>query len=69
MLCIRLSLRPLANKLREVLPNIISPSQITFLKGRLIIENQIISHEVIHSFKVKKKRKIMGLMLDTDKAL
>ena len=58
----------IASRLKDVLPNIISPSQSAFLKGRLITDNYIIAHEVIHSFKTKKKSKSMGIKLDMAKA-
>uniref|UniRef100_A0A2N9HT90 CCHC-type domain-containing protein n=1 Tax=Fagus sylvatica TaxID=28930 RepID=A0A2N9HT90_FAGSY len=56
-------------KLKPLLHKVISPWQSAFVPGRVIQDNSIIAHEVLHS--MKKKRGIGGLMalkIDTEKA-
>jgi hypothetical protein len=43
----------LANKLKVVLPNIISPCQSAFLAGRLITDNIIAAYETLHTMHTK----------------
>jgi hypothetical protein len=59
----------LAARLKPLLHKVISPWQSAFVPGRVIQDNSIIAHEVLHS--MKKKRGIGGLMalkIDTEKA-
>ena len=60
----------LANKLKQVLPDIISPTQSAFVSGRLIIDNVLVAYETIHTMHVRKKGKkgTMALKLDISKA-
>lgn len=60
----------LANRLREVLDNIISPTQSAFVPGRLITNNIMISYEVMHYMKrkIKGKKSWMTLKLNMSKA-
>jgi hypothetical protein len=59
----------LVDRLRGVLPRLISLAQSAFIPGRWIAENQLIVQEILHSF---KKRKVKGgfvaLKLDLQKA-
>ena len=59
----------LVDRLRCVIPNLVSPAQSAFVPGRWIAENQLIVQEILHSF---KKRKVKGgfvaLKLDLQKA-
>ena len=57
-----------ANKLKKVLEKVIGPFQTAFVEGRMISNNYIISHEILHSFKKKRKGKLMALKLDMAKA-
>jgi hypothetical protein len=59
----------LANRLKTMLPKIISPLQSTFVPSRNIQDNIILAHELLHSFKSKKgKRGFMFLNMDMEKA-
>lgn len=63
--------KTLANRrLKVILLSIISPQQSVFVSHRFIIDNIIISYEVLHSLatKVKGKDKFMALKFDLSKA-
>ncbi|CAM8943394.1 unnamed protein product [Rhodiola kirilowii] len=60
----------IVNRLQQILPEIISPSQSAFIKGRLITDNFLIAHETAHFIKnARYGRKGYGsLKLDMSKA-
>ncbi|KAL9676263.1 hypothetical protein QQ045_004476 [Rhodiola kirilowii] len=60
----------LANRLKEVLPRIISHSQSAFIGGRVITDNILVAHEVLHFIKGASKQKtgFMSMKLDMSKA-
>ena len=60
----------LANKLKRVLPLIISEHQSAFLKGRLITDNILVAFETFHYMKNHNSRNsgFMALKLDMSKA-
>ena len=60
----------LANRLKQVLPYIVSPTQSAFVLGRLIIDNVLVAYETLHTMHAKRKGKkgSLALKLDVSKA-
>ena len=60
----------LANRLKQILLQIISPTQIAFMLGRLITDNMLVAYEALHTMHGKKKGKIgtLAMKLDISKA-
>jgi hypothetical protein len=60
----------LANRLKKILGEIISPNQSTFIPGRLITDNIIIAFEALHTMdtRLKGREGYMALKLDMSKA-
>ena len=60
----------LANRLKPVLPRIISPTQSAFVLGRLITNNVLVAYNMLHTMHARKKGKkgSMALKLDISKA-
>ncbi|KAF5460460.1 hypothetical protein F2P56_020324 [Juglans regia] len=60
----------LANRLKLILPQIISPTQSAFVSGRLILDNVIVAFVAMHSMscKIKGLQGYMSLKLDMSKA-
>lgn len=53
----------LANKLKKILPQIISPNQSSFILSRLINDNIIVTYETLHSMIIKYKGNNMYMAL------
>ncbi|KAL9680564.1 hypothetical protein QQ045_018445 [Rhodiola kirilowii] len=66
----KLITKVLANRLKEVLPDLILQSLSAFVRGRLITDNILVSHEVSHYIKCRDKQKTgyVSLKLDMSKA-
>ncbi|CAM8877429.1 unnamed protein product [Rhodiola kirilowii] len=62
--------KALTNRLKEVLPTIISQNQSAFIGGRLITDNILIAHEVSHFIRGinKQKKGYISMKLDMSKA-
>jgi hypothetical protein len=55
----------IANRLKPLLPTLISKEQAGFVEGRQILDNIIQAHEIIHTLKSKKKA---GMLIQLDLA-
>jgi Reverse transcriptase (RNA-dependent DNA polymerase) len=65
----RLLTKVVANRIKLILPRLISSTQTTFLKGRSIQENVLLMNEVVHSFRrTELKDKAFALKADLFKA-
>lgn len=66
----RIIAKVLANRLRKVLPSLISENQSAFIQNRGITDNVLIAFEMIHHMSRKKHGRVgeVALKLDTSKA-
>jgi hypothetical protein len=55
------------NRLKPLLPTLVSQEQASFLEGRQIMENIIQVHEMIHTLKLQKRGGML-IQLDLEKA-
>ena len=66
----RIVSKVLANRLKKILPHIISMSQSAFLPDRLITNNVLVAFETMHCINQRSKGKegLMAIKLDMSKA-
>ncbi|KAF7135314.1 hypothetical protein RHSIM_Rhsim08G0091800 [Rhododendron simsii] len=66
----KIIVKALSNRLRHILPFLISKNQSAFIQNRQISDNILVAHEVVHYLKQKKKGNVgcMALKLDVAKA-
>ena len=55
----------IANHLQVLLPKLIGPQQTSFVPGRHIVDNIVISHEIVHSMR-RKTGKIGFMVIKVD---
>jgi hypothetical protein len=62
--------KTIANRIKTILPEVISPQQSAFLPGRLITDNTLLAFETFHYLKHNrnKKKGYVGIKLDMAKA-
>ena len=67
----KISLKAIANRLKQILPLIISDIQSAFVHGRLITDNVLVAFETMHHISQKKGGKVgeMALKLDMSKLM
>jgi hypothetical protein len=59
----------IANRLKLVLGDIISPNQSAFIPGRLISDNNILAYEMAHFMKKRRSGKKTYMAVETAKSL
>lgn len=66
----KIASKVLANRLKKILPTIVSHNQSALISGRLISNNVIVVYEALHTMKSRQKEKVgsMTLKLDMSKA-
>ena len=60
----------LANRLKQILPQLIAPSQSTFVPGRLITNNVLVAYKTLHTMHCRRKGRkgALAMKLDISKA-
>ena len=60
----------MANRLKQILPQLIAPFQNAFMPGRLIIDNILVAYETLHAMHCRRtgKKGSLAMKLDISKA-
>lgn len=56
----------LVNRLKKHLHHIISENQNAFIPGRIISDNIVVAHEILHSLKARKRQATSYMAVKTD---
>ena len=59
----KIASKAIANRFKRILPSIISDSQRTFVHGRLITDNVLVTFETMHHISKKKRGERWGIWL------
>ncbi|CAM8893848.1 unnamed protein product [Rhodiola kirilowii] len=62
----KIVMKILSNRLKEILPKIVSEAQGAFVPGRLISDNILLAHEVLHFIKSRKNQRVGFFSIKTD---
>ncbi|KAL9684008.1 hypothetical protein QQ045_021439 [Rhodiola kirilowii] len=62
----KIVMKVIANRLKDILPEIVSDSQSAFVPGRLITDNILLAREVLHYVKSRRNQKKCFFSLKTD---
>ena len=65
--CYKIIAKILANRMKQLLNKIISSLQVAFASGKLINDNVMLAHEIMHSFKNKGKMGYMTVKIDMER--